>query len=96
MPEINNPLSEVRADWKHTRSWCAERDRALDTYHHALARYELDRRQREEDRRQQEKEFWLALRGADIEEQAAALFQNLGYSVTTTPVTGDEGIDLRL
>jgi len=60
---------------------------------------------RQEDERRKENAFdtvatrlynarWRELRGVDFETFIAQVFQNLGYAVEGTPVSGDQGVDL--
>ncbi len=41
-------------------------------------------------------EYWYSLSGVEFENEIAKLFRRGGYKVQTTPVTGDNGIDLIL
>jgi len=44
--------------------------------------------------RQELEEYWLSLRGEELENQFGLLMVRLGYEVKKTPSTGDHGIDL--
>jgi len=54
----------------------------------SLLRSEAEKRQR--------KDFWLSLigKGIEFENEVARLYSELGYNVTKTKASGDEGIDL--
>jgi Holliday junction resolvase len=46
--------------------------------------------------RRQAEAFWASLDGISFERELGRLFRNMGYSVSTTPRTGDGGVDLIL
>ncbi len=62
------------------------------------ARREVDRAQWEAEsaRRRKFQEHWLSLRGAEFERELATLYRRLGYRVESTPISGDQGVDLVL
>lgn len=71
----------------------------------ARERREVKRQQRQAEwarqeverlRHQKEIDYWMSLSGADFERDMATLCRRLGYSVETTPASGDEGVDLVL
>ena len=47
-------------------------------------------------RRRALSEYWMSLGGVEFEEELGALYRQLGFHVQSTPVSGDEGIDLIL
>ena len=64
---------------------------------------EIRRREAEEARREAERarqrkleEYWTRLGGVEFERELATLYRHQGYRVESTPVSGDQGIDLIL
>lgn len=47
-------------------------------------------------RRRKREDFWKSLTGFQFEQELGTLYSRLGYSVESTPRTGDEGIDIIL
>jgi len=68
----------------------------IESYLRAKAEYETAVRQAELEQRRRKEDYWLNLSGLDFEKEMARLYEADGYSVETTPVTGDEGADLLL
>ena len=70
--------------------------RAKRRYDKAFADYK--RRKAEYDRwvRKRQEQYWRSLKGRTFEYELASLFKSMGYSVETTPTTGDAGVDLIL
>ena len=69
------------------------------------AQREAERRQREAERARHEaemarrrkiREHWMSLSGPEFERELGTLFSHMGYRVESTPVSGDQGIDLIL
>ena len=62
------------------------------------ARWEAERAKQAAERAELRKriDHWLSLRGIQFEKELAALYRQQGYQVRSTPVSGDQGIDLIL
>ena len=54
------------------------------------------RQEAEQAKRRTLKEFWMSLSGVAFERELAMLFRRLGYTVSSTPLSGDQGVDLIL
>ena len=63
-----------------------------------MVRREAERARQEAERARQRKleGYWMSLSGIEFERELGTLYGNLGYSVESTPRTGDQGIDLIL
>ena len=73
-----------------------EADRQL---REAKRRKEETERQRRESERQQQRrreQYWMSPGGIEFEQELASLSRAMGYHVESTPVSGDQGIDLVL
>ena len=59
---------------------------------------EAERQRAEAKRRQQRRreQYWMSLGGIEFERELASLSRAMGYRVESTPVSGDQGIDLIL
>ena len=57
---------------------------------------ERERQAAERAERRKRIDHWLSLRGIQFEKELAALYRQQGYQVRSTPVFGDQGIDLIL
>ena len=57
---------------------------------------ERARREAEEARRRKLRQHWSTLSGVEFEREMEALFSHFGYTVESTPSSGDQGIDLIL
>ncbi|MEN6426693.1 MAG: restriction endonuclease [Phycisphaerales bacterium] len=73
-----------------------ERRSHIEAYLNARARHEKAVREEELNRRRQREDYWRGLSGREFESEMDRLYKADGYSVETTPVTGDEGADLLL
>ena len=108
---IVEPILESMHESKHDRSPLAERVRKYHQADTVWREdYEKRRRETEKERiaeertrlnaekRRQRKlaDYWLNLDGLTFESELGDLYRRLGYDVETTPVTGDDGIDLVL
>lgn len=71
-------------------------DTAFADYRHRKSEYDHWLRKKQEEYWRQQEEFWRSLRGRAFEYELASLFKKKGYSVETTPPTGDAGVDLIL
>ena len=69
------------------------------------ARREADRPRREAEKarletertkRRKLREYWMSLDGLEFEQELGEVFKRLGYTVQSTPRTGDQGIDIIL
>ena len=63
-----------------------------------MVRREAERARQEAERTRQRKRegYWMSLSGIEFERELGTLYGNLGYSVESTPRSGDQGIDLIL
>lgn len=61
-------------------------------------RQETIRKQKEAERARRRKlaDYWISLDGLEFEVEMATLCETLGYQVQSTPISGDQGIDLIL
>ena len=59
-------------------------------------RREAERAQQEAERTRRRKlrDFWMSLSGREFEQELATLYRQQGYEVQSTPISGDEGLDL--
>ena len=57
---------------------------------------EWERQEAERMRLRKITDYWMSLNGAEFERELAALCRNMGYSVQSTPSSGDQGVDLIL
>jgi hypothetical protein len=62
----------------------------------AKTEYEKAVKQVELEQKRSQEEYWHSLSGQDFETELARLYKLAGYTVETTSVTGDEGVDLFL
>lgn len=62
----------------------------------AKAEYEKAVKQAELEQRRRQEYYWRSLSGRDFETEMARLYKLAGYTVETTPVSGDQGADLLL
>ena len=101
---LNSPVAsrirkyeEARKAWLHYRLYekpkaeRAEREAKRAEWARQQANQEAERA-----RHQKKIDYWMSLSGDDFERDMAALCRRLGYSVETTPASGDEGVDLVL
>ena len=61
-------------------------------------RREAERARQEAERAKLRKlrEHWMSMSGSEFEQELGTLYRHLGYRVETTPISGDQGIDLVL
>jgi hypothetical protein len=104
---IVEPLLERNHYAKHERSQFAERVRKYHDWEegnrkrsqeHENERIAEERARLNTEKTRQRKlaDHWLGLGGIEFERELGGLYRELGYDVKTTPVTGDQGIDLIL
>lgn len=63
-----------------------------------VAKRTAERKRQEAERisRRKRYEHWMSLSGTEFERELATLYRHLGYRVESTPISGDQGIDLVL
>ena len=62
----------------------------------ARRKVETARLKVERARRRKLEGYWMSLSGTDFERELATVLRGLGYRVKSTPISGDEGVDLVL
>ena len=62
------------------------------------ARWEAEERRQEAERLRQRKfeQYWIDMDGIGFERELGGLFRTMGYGVSRTPTSGDQGVDLVL
>jgi restriction system protein len=74
--------------------------REIESNHQAQERTRQEteriRIEQETERQRRLADYWLTLDGLAFERELGNLYRRLGYDVKTTPVTGDDGVDLVL
>ncbi len=68
----------------------------LEIYRKLVREKEKEEERKRQEALRQQKEFWRSLTGIQFETEIASLFEKLGYEVTLTRGSGDEGVDLYL
>ncbi len=75
----------------------------VEMYKEDVAAYERWAREAENARQEAERaeirkrhDYWMSLKDVELERELAQLYKRLGYQVSTTPVSGDDGVDLFL
>lgn len=82
---LTEPYSERRKRARYRKQLSDPKYHKVALYEEATRRYEY---------RQQT--YWKSLKGTEFERALARLYKNMGYSVSQTKGSGDEGIDLIL
>ncbi len=82
---LTEPYREHRKRTQYRKQLSDPKYRNVELYEDAVRRYEY---------RQQT--YWKSLKGAKFERALARLYTNMGYSVSQTKGSGDEGVDLIL
>ena len=70
--------------------------RAMQRYDTAFEEYQRKKEEYDLLLRKRQEKYWRSLNGRAFEYELASLFESTGYSVETTPPTGDAGVDLIL
>ena len=86
--------AEYQAIEAEAESARREAERVRQEAERARWKAEWARREAERAERGKRREYWMSLSGIEFEQEVGALYRARGYQVQSTPISGDQGIDL--